>query len=309
MGTASGSVRAKSPVVILNPAANHGRATRMRPLIEQALAGGRGELVLTERRRHGEEIGREAAQSGRSVVVVGGDGTLAEVANGILSVQQPAEVALGLIAAGNGNDYAWHTLKLPRDTAEALEVALEGKVVTVDAGMVNGRYFINSLGIGIDANIAAAAEEMKRYPFMQGSALYWGSSLREILFHYNRCPWLKVYPDGEETDGRLYALCAVSIGPTYGGGFRINPQAEIHDGLFDMCMMVKPPKLRALRILGLVSKGEHTTLPEVTMRRVRSVVLESREPVYAHLDGEVIKSTRFEAHVLPGALRVRVPKA
>src|SRR5690242_13856863 len=244
MGTASGSVRAKSPVVILNPAANRGRATRMRPLIEQALVGGRGELVLTERRRHGEEIGREAAQSGRSVIVVGGDGTLAEVANGILSAKQPAEISLGLIAAGNGNDYAWHTLKLPRDTAKALEVALEGEITTVDAGMVNGRYFINSLGIGIDANIAAAAEEMKRYPFMQGSALYWGSSLREILFHYNRCPWLKVYPDGEETDGRLYALCAVSIGPTYGGGFCINPQAEIHDGLFDMCMMVKPSQLR-----------------------------------------------------------------
>jgi diacylglycerol kinase (ATP) len=309
MASASDSGQAPPPVVILNPAANHGRATRMRPLIERMLAGGRGELLLTTGRRHGEQLGREAAQRGRSVIVVGGDGTLAEVANGILSVKQPAQVSLGLVAAGNGNDYAWNTLKLPRDPAAALEVALEGEVATVDAGIVNGRYFINSLGIGLDANIAAAAEELKRYPFLRGKMLYWAASLREILFHYGRCPWLKVCPDEEEADGRLYAVSAVSVGPTYGGGFRINPQADSRDGLLDLCMIVKPSKLRALRILGMVSTGQHTVQPEVKMRRVRSVLMESRDTVFAHLDGEVIQANRFEARSLPGALRVRVPKA
>jgi diacylglycerol kinase (ATP) len=306
MGTALQTAQA---VVILNPAANHGRARRMLPMIQRALTGGRAELVLTTGPRHGEQIGREAAQSCRPIIVVGGDGTLAEVANGILSVQQPAEVPLGLVAAGNGNDYAWNTLKLPHDPAAALEVALSGEIAAVDAGMVNGRYFVNSLGIGIDANIAAAAEELKRFPLFQGPTLYWAASLREIIFHYHRCPWLKVYPDGEETDGRLYALSAVSVGPTYGGGFRINPQADIHDGLFDLCMIVKPPKLRALRLLGMVSKGQHITQPEVHMRRVHSVTLESKEQVFAHLDGEVIKAARFEAVSLPDMLRVRVVRA
>jgi diacylglycerol kinase (ATP) len=302
------SPQASQAVVILNPAANHGRATRIRPLVERALAGGRGELALTERPHHGEHIAREAAQSGRPVVVVGGDGTLAEAANGILSAQQPAAVPLGLVAAGNGNDYAWNTLKLPRDPAEALEVALAGEITAVDVGVVNGRYFVNSLGIGIDANIAAAADELKRFAFLQGPTLYWAASLREIIFHYDRCPWLKIYPDEEETDGRLYALSAVSVGPTYGGGFRINPQADIHDGLFDVCMIVKPSKLRALRLLGMVNKGQHASQPEVHMRRVRSIVLESQEPVFAHLDGEVIKASRFEAKALLGALQVRVSK-
>ncbi len=307
MGHASDSRGAKPPVVILNPTANHGRANRLRPMIERRLAGVRAELVLTEKRGHGEQLGREAAQSGRPVIAVGGDGTLAEVANGILSVQQPAEVPLGLVAAGNGNDYAWNTLKLPRDPAAALEVSLEGAVATVDAGSVNGRYFINSLGIGIDANIAAAAEELKRFPLLQGKALYWTASLREIIFHYNRCPWLKVFPDEEGVDGRLYALAAVSIGPTYGGGFRINPQADVCDGLLDLCVIVKPPKLRALQLLGMVSKGQHARQPEVSIRRVRSVILESNEPVFAHLDGEVMQNTRFEARSLPGVLRVRLP--
>ncbi|HLW00416.1 MAG TPA: diacylglycerol kinase family protein [Ktedonobacterales bacterium] len=303
------SPQASPAVVILNPAANHGRATRIRPLVERALLGGRGELVLTARPRHGEEIAREAAQAGRAVIIVGGDGTLAEAANGILSAQQPATVPLGLVAAGNGNDYAWNTLKLPHDPAAALEIALEGEVAVVDVGVVNERYFVNSLGIGIDANIAAAASELKRYAFLQGQTLYWAASLREIIFHYNRCPWLTIYPDGEETDGRLYALSAVTVGPTYGGGFRINPQADIRDGLFDLCTIVKPSKLRALRLLGMVSKGQHVTQPEVHMRHVRSIVLESQEPVFAHLDGEVIKAARFEAKLLPGALRVRIPKS
>ncbi len=182
------STQTAQAVVILNPAANHGRARQMRPMIERALTGGRGELVLTNAPRHGEQIGREAAQSGRPVVVVGGDGTLAEVANGILSVQQPTEVPLGLVAAGNGNDYARYTLKLPHDPAAALEVALGGEIISVDAGMVNGRYFVNSLGIGLDANIAAAAEALKRFRFLQGQMLYYAASLREIIFHYGRCP-------------------------------------------------------------------------------------------------------------------------
>jgi diacylglycerol kinase (ATP) len=297
-----------TPVVIMNPASNSGRTARLRPIIEQKLVGGRGELVLTERPRHGEEIGREAAKSGRPVIVVGGDGSLAEVANGILSVQQPATVPLGLVGAGNGNDYAWQTLKLPRDPAAALEVALEGEVVALDAGQVNGRFFINSLSIGLDANIAAAAESLKRYPFLKGQMLYQTASMREILFHYDRCPWLAAFPDDEQVEGKLFALSAVSVGPTYGGGFRINPMADPRDGLFDLCMIVKPSKLRAVQLVGIIKKGEHVDLPEVSIRRVKSVVLESREPAYAQLDGEVIKGTRFEVKSLPGVLRVRVPK-
>jgi diacylglycerol kinase (ATP) len=296
------------PVVVMNPASNSGRTARLRPVIEQKLVGGRGELVLTERPRHGEEIGREAAKSGRPVIVVGGDGSLAEVANGMLSVQQPAAVPLGLVGAGNGNDYAWQTLKLPRDPAAALEVALSGEVVTMDAGQVNGRFFINSLSIGLDANIAAAAESLKRYPFLKGQMLYQTASIREILFHYDQCPWLRAFSDDEQVDGRLFALSAVSVGPTYGGGFRINPLADPRDGFFDLCMIAKPSKLRALQLVGIIKKGQHVGLPEVSMRRVRAVVLESREPAYAQLDGEVIQATRFEVNMLPGALRVRVPR-
>ena len=101
---------------------------------------------------------------------------------------------MGIVPCGSGNDYAYETLKLPRDPAAALEIALHGEPVAMDVGRVNGRYFLNSLGVGIDANIAAAAEELKGKPFMRGQMLYWGASLREILFHYDRVPRVSPSP-------------------------------------------------------------------------------------------------------------------
>ncbi|HLV97487.1 MAG TPA: hypothetical protein VKT82_02315 [Ktedonobacterales bacterium] len=96
-----------------------------------------------------------------------------------------------------------------------------------------------------------------------------------------------------------------TVGPTCGGGFRINLQADVHDGLLGACFLAKPSKLRVLRVLGIIRKGQHHTLPEITLRRVRSGVLESRALIFAHPDGEVITATCFEVTSLPGALRVR----
>jgi diacylglycerol kinase family enzyme len=175
----------------------------------------------------------------------------------------------------------------------------------MDVGVVNGRSFLNSLGVGIDANIAATAERMKRTTFLRGHALYYASSLTELIFHYNRCPELHVTIDGEEHDRRLYAMAAVNLGPTAGGGFKINPGADPHDGLLDLCLIWKPSQLRALRLLPMVEKGKHTDQPEVRRLRVRAVTMASAQTIYAHLDGEVMRADRFEVSIMPDALLVR----
>lgn len=301
--SASSQPSASSPVVILNPGGNRGHAARLRPALERALAGGRGELVLTRTPAEAADRVRAAALAGRGVVAVGGDGTVAVVANALLAAGAP--VPLGIVPAGNGNDYACETVHLPRDPLAALEIALTGTPVAMDVGVVNGRYFLNSLGVGIDANIAAAAEDLKRVPFLHGQALYWASSLRELLLHYDRCPELRITLDGQPDESHLYALVAVNLGPTAGGGFKINPGADPHDGLLDVCIIWKPPLLRALQLLPMVEKGTHITQPEVKRTRVRTIELTSIKPVYAHLDGEVITAASFDARILPGALRVR----
>src|SRR5207237_3893420 len=105
----------------------------------------------------------DAAKEGRPIIVVGGDGSVHEVVNGILSAGR--RVPLGIVAAGSGNDFAWHTLKLPRDPAAAIERAFTGQLVEADAGRMNERYFVNSFSVGLDADIAVSAGKMKKYPF------------------------------------------------------------------------------------------------------------------------------------------------
>jgi diacylglycerol kinase (ATP) len=297
----------RPPIVILNPQGNRGRTGRLRKPLEHALASGRGELALTHTTAEAEACVRQAVADGREVVAVGGDGTIAVIANALLAAGSHGP--LGIVPAGSGNDYAYETLRLPHDPLEALEVALTGDPVAMDVGTVNGRYFLNSLGVGIDANVAAAAESLKRYPFMRGQTLYWASSLRELFLHYNRCPALEASLDNQHIERQVYALFAINIGPTAGGGFHVNPDADPHDGYFDVCIVKKPPLLRALQLLPMVEKGTHITQPEVERARVRAIALRSQTPVFAHLDGEIITATSFEVAILPGHLRVRQPRA
>jgi diacylglycerol kinase (ATP) len=249
-----------------------------------------------------------AAKEGRPVIIVGGDGSVHEVVNGILGAGR--RVPLGIVAAGSGNDYAWNTLNLPQDPTAAIERAFTGQLVESDAGIVNGKYFVNSFSVGLDADIAVAANWMKNIPFMSGSRLYYGTTIKQLLFGYHRCPWLKIAVDGDEEPievaTKRYVLMAVTNGPTYGAGFRINPTADYRDGILDICTISYTPLPRALKLLPIVQKGEHAGLPEVTFFRSRSVHIESRDPVNIQMDGETGNATSYDAKILPGALWVRI---
>src|SRR5260370_2523515 len=192
-----------------------------------------------------------AAKEGRSVIIVGGDGSVHEVVNGMLAAGR--RVPLGIVAAGSGNDFAWNTLKLPHDPAAAIERAFTGQLIDVDAGIVNGEYFANSFSVGLDADIAVAAGQMKKIPFMSGARLYYGTTLKQLLFGYHRCPWLTIrLDDGQQLDqeeARRYMLIAVTIGPTYGAGCRINPTAAYTDGLFELCNISCTHLLTARRLV------------------------------------------------------------
>ncbi len=303
------SPSSNNPLVILNPAANRGNMQRYRVLIRSRLQSiPQAEYRETTRQGEAKELAMQAAKDDRSIIIAGGDGSIHEVVNGILSSGK--RVPLGIVAAGSGNDYAWNTLKLPHDPAAAIERAFTGQLVDSDAGIINGRYFVNSFSVGLDADVAAAAGQLKKFPFMSGSRLYYTASLKQLFFGYSRCPWLRFTLDGEEqTSGptfRRYVLMAVTNGPTYGAGFRINPRADYSDGLLDICTINYTPLLRTFKLLPLVQKGEHEILPEVTFFRARSLHIESQKPVNIQMDGEISSSTSYTAKILPAALWVRV---
>jgi diacylglycerol kinase (ATP) len=297
-----------SPLIILNPAANRGKMTEHRTIVRNRAVREHAEYMETTKRGEAKDLARRAAEEGRPVIVVGGDGSVHEAVNGILSSER--RVPLGIVAAGSGNDYAWNTLKLPHDPAAAIERAFTGRLVDADAGIVNGEYFANSFSVGLDADIAVAADQMKKVPFMSGARLYYGTTLKQLLFGYHRCPWLALrLDDGEQLDekeARRYVLMAVTNGPTYGAGFRINPTADYTDGLLDICAISYTPLGRALRLLPVVQKGEHAGLPGVTFYRARSLHIEARHPVNIQMDGETTCTISYDARILPGALWVRV---
>lgn len=290
------------PLVILNPVSNHGRAARLRPMVEKALRGGRGELALTTRPGDAEMLAEQAARAGRSVIVVGGDGAIHEAGSGI--IRSGAQVALGVVPAGSGNDYAFRVARMPADPEKALRLSMSVPPVRMDAGRINDGYVINALGVGIDANCSATAERLKRFG-LTGRALYMTSAIREVIFNYGGCPTLDARFDDQSMRRHEYAVVAMSIGPTYGGGFKINPEADPQDGLFDVCAIDKPSQLRALRLLPAVERGEHVGEPETRMFRARMAVLESEVEIYAQVDGELIRARRFEISSLPGALWLR----
>lgn len=294
-----------SPVVILNPAANRGNMRHQRELVRKKAADEQAEYIETSRSGEAKDLARQAANEGRPVIIVGGDGSIHEIVNGLLVSDRP--VSLGIVAAGSGNDFACNTLKLPRDTAAALERAFHGTVTRVDVGKVNDHYFANAFSVGLDADIAVAAHRLKHWPFMSGSRLYYSATLKQLLFGYQRCPWLAFkLDDGAWMETSRYVLLAVNNGPTYGAGFRINPTADHTDGWFNVCTIDYAPLLRALQLLPIVKKGEHVGIPEAHFFRAKQVQVSSQAPVHVQMDGETTCAQNYQAEILPGALWVRI---
>ena len=148
--------------VVLNPAAGRGAAARAEGAIRAAVAraGGEVRVALTTRRGHAAELAEEAARGGWPVVVaVGGDGTVHECANGVLDSGTSA--ALGVLPAGNGNDFAL-IAGIPSGLDAALGHLLASRPRAVDTGRVAGRWFVNGVGVGLDARVAIEANRSRR---------------------------------------------------------------------------------------------------------------------------------------------------
>jgi diacylglycerol kinase (ATP) len=295
------------PLVILNPAAHRGRMEPYRRVIRPRVDREGAEYVETRAKGEATELARKAAEAGRPVIVVGGDGSINEVVNGLLAASQ--RVPFGIVPAGSGNDYACNTLKLPHTLPEAIEIAFHGNLVDADAGIANDRFFANSFSVGLDADVAKAAEGMKHLPFMSGPMLYYASSLRQLFFAYRQCPWLTVQLDGQLLEGKdriRHVLVAITNGPTYGGGFRVNPTADFTDGQLDVCSIRYMRRMRAIQLLPIMKKGQHVGEPEAAFYRAHTIQLECPNGVNAQMDGETMRANHYEVRVLPRALLVRV---
>lgn len=243
---------------------------------------GEVELALTSGPGHAIALAREAPAGTPRVIAVGGDGTVHEVANGLLTRGPGAVPPLGVVPVGTGNDFAKMTGTARLAPREAVRALAAGSTRQFDVGQVWGEYFVNSIGVGLDADVARRVNQYKHWP---GATGYVVAALQAIL--HRQALRLQIEVDTERWSAPTTVL-EIGIGPCAGGVFYLVPDARPDDGLLDVCA-VGPFGLRFLLTRApLVLSGRHTTLNEVRMARgVRVRVTSADGPLTAHLDGEV----------------------
>jgi YegS/Rv2252/BmrU family lipid kinase len=291
--------------VILNPMAGRGAAARAWPAVRAVLEGAGATVQLAETARRGEAVGLAEAASGAgwpAVVAMGGDGTVHEVANGLLRASGGGvtAAALGIVAVGSGNDFAL-LAGVPRDPAQAARRIAAGAERRVDAGRVGDRWFTNGVGVGLDARVAIEANRNRR---LRGIGIYlW--ALARVLRSF-RPPVVRVEIDGGEVMERPLTLVTVGNGGRHGGGFWICPDARIDDGLLDVCVCDGLGRLRILRFLPKTIRGTHVGESCVHMRTARRVRISSDTPLPVHADGEILfeDARELEIEIAPGRLRL-----
>jgi YegS/Rv2252/BmrU family lipid kinase len=292
-------------LIIVNPQAKHGEGDKLTPVIEQLLATLPHDTVETKSPGHAVEIAA-AAEGYEVVVAVGGDGTVHEVLNGLM--RHPAETrpALAVLPTGSGNDTC-RTLGIPFEISDAAMLLSTGERRRYDVGSCNGIFFNNSFAAGLDAKVTAKAVEYKVTKRRSGLWLYL-TALMHVLFRDLDSFDIRLGFDGEPLELARTLIIAMTNGATYGGGFRITPDADPRDGVFDVCMIDPLGLPEALWRLPFVIAGKHTKMPVVHMSRHTSAVIESESPLPAQLDGEVLLERRYKIAILPGAIECVVPR-
>ena len=293
----------ESVVLLANPAAGSGRSRR---LASRALAllEARDLAVETVTSRgpgHLADVAAAEAERGRGrLIALGGDGTVSEVARGLLRVPG-AVTALGIVPLGTGNDFV-KSAGLPRDWRVACR-RLAARFVPrqVDAGRVNGHWFVNGVGLGFDAAIVRATLRYKWLPGPLGYAAGLLGALRAGVGH----PTCTLRWDGGE-DRRAVTLVAACSGQYAGGLFRLAPGAMLDDGHLDIVWADALSRLQVLRLAPGVIRGTHERSAATHRARSPWLHVESDSPLPAQADGELLGNDLVTLSITlsPGALRL-----
>jgi YegS/Rv2252/BmrU family lipid kinase len=286
--------------LLCNPSAGGGRARRMLPDVEAALRG-HGvafHTEITSGLEHGRELADAAAGAGEVVVTLSGDGLVGAVA-GVLRAHPDS--LLGVLPGGRGNDFA-RALGIPRDVPAASAVIATGSPRPIDVGDAGGRTFVGIGSLGIDAEANRIANDA---PGWLGGSVYLYAALRALVAW--RPVSFDLRLDGEPLRVTGYSVSACNA-PCYGGGMMLAPDAKLDDGRFDVVVIGELSKPRFLATLPRVFKGRHVSHPAVSIRRARELVVDADRPLTLYADGDPIRATPVTIRVVPGAVRVLVPR-
>ncbi|MBD3181654.1 YegS/Rv2252/BmrU family lipid kinase [Candidatus Poribacteria bacterium] len=285
---------------IINPQAGKGNYQNIIDIIDQTLGYSeiRYDFCISEGKDHAISMSREVSSEYSAVVAVGGDGTINGVLNGIVG----SECAFGILPAGTGNGFA-RQMGIPVDPEEACEILKKGAVVEMDIGEVNGRYFLNTAGVGFDAMISKFSGET--FGPLRGMWLYFATGFLAFIKYLP--PLVDIDIDSEKVQFKPLLISVTNTG-RYGGEALVVPGALPDDGFLDVCVIQKINILRLLYNLPKLFTGEHIELPYVHVYRGNSISINSIKPLPAHVDGEAIgEYSEIVFKTIPKALKVIVP--
>ncbi len=303
------------PLVIVNPRSGGGLSDLHWARIRSALADGLGELdsAFTIAPRDATEIARREAGAGRRLILaLGGDGTISEVADGVLAAGAGGSTEIGLIPRGTGGDFR-RTLELPEEIGAAARHIRETPARVVDAGRVRyriagggegERHFVNVASFGFSSAVARRANASSKR--LGGKMAFLGATLKELFVHDHMDVWISI--DGKERRQRRVMMAAVGNGRFFGGGMKICPDAQLDDGTLDLVAVGDLTRMQVVANIGRLFSGTHLALEQVTHARVTRVHVEPVEAdadIPVELDGETPGQLPATFEILPGALRIR----
>lgn len=300
-------------LIVVNPVSGDGKGAKVWKIVEPRLRAN-GVLYTVHFTTAPEEGTRYVRESLRAqgalnytgVVVVGGDGTVNDVVNGIR--QSGVEIPLGVIPGGSGNDLA-RSLGV-NHWEKAIQTILAGHQSQMDLGFVNDRYFvINNIGVGFDATVSYISNRSWYKAFLNRiglGKLTYAITLMRLLLSYRRMTMTIETEHGTHKWNKAWFV-AVSNITNYGGGMQICPDAKADDGVFQAAIVHGLSRLRILLLFPLVFSGKHKGRRGVEFLEARKMTIRTDRPVYVHMDGEVKFQSPVTIENVPLAIRVFSP--
>ncbi len=303
--------------VIVNPVAGSGRGLDHFPRISKLLRDAHilCEPVFTEHKFHATELTVSAVRQGyRHIIVVGGDGTLHEVVNGLFIQREvdPREVLLAVVAVGTGNDWM-RMFGVPRRYEDTVRAIREGRSFLQDVGIISyeeahyrqSRYMANVAGAGFDAAVNRRFTHMRKKG-RRGKWLYTWSTIRSF-FRY-KSTGMKIWVDDRLVYNDLLFSVSIGICKYNGGGMQPLPEAVADDGMFDMSLIRPVHFWHILFRIRYLFNGGIYRIRHVLRERGSRIRIESSPEVSVEVDGELLGESPFEFTILHRAIRIVVSR-
>ncbi|MCB1584191.1 MAG: diacylglycerol kinase family lipid kinase [Xanthomonadales bacterium] len=296
-------------LIIFNPHAGSGRAQKYLPLIKDYLQQQNidFDVLATERSGHAQSLVQSADLANyQAVIAAGGDGTLFEIINGLMSHQADKRIPFGVIPVGTGNAFSRELGLMPTDWQKGIDIIAKKHIKTIDIGQAKtdtqSFYFLNIIGMGFVVNAGRTTLKIKKL----GKSAYTFATLWETAK-------LKKHPiqltmtlaDGTTNDiDDDLVFVEVANSRYTGTSFLIAPDARIDDGLLDVIILKKISRPKILTLFPTIYSGKHVNYKEVETHKVKSITIKTPQPMPLMPDGEFIGETPVTIACLPSALKL-----